>query len=166
MFPAGLIPLNGERSVFLSGPHIAFATDTEAAAFIAAEQLSDTATKAFVWFVGDSSDVTDWTLRWATAGAYVAGVTNITEELRWLGPLAIDAGGTGGEVTTTTTVVGGFSRSLLRAKNTVATRMDRTVRRVTLSTSLTLSTTMTTLRSSWKPADQRAPLIWHLSLLQ
>ena len=133
--PAGLIPLTGERSVFLSGPHISFATDAEAAAFIAAEQLSDTATKAFAWFVGDSSDVTDWTLRWATAGAYVAGVTNITEELRWLGPLAIDAGGTGGEVTVTPSA-GRFSRSSLAVRNTSAARIGRIVRHITLSTAL------------------------------
>ena len=136
--PAGLIPLTGERSIFLSGPHIAFADDNEAAAHIAAQQIVDPTTKVFVWFVGDSGDAENWTLRWATVGGYVAGVTDITERLYWAGPLAIDEGGAGGEVTTTTTVVGGFSRSLLRAKNTVATRMDRTVRQATLSTSLTL----------------------------
>ena len=64
--PAGLIPLTGERSVFLSGPHIAFADDAEAAAHVAAEQIADATDKVFVWFTGDSGDADNWTFRWAT----------------------------------------------------------------------------------------------------
>ena len=95
--------MTGERSVFISGPHIAFADDDEAAAYIAAEQIADAAGKVFVWFTGDSGDAENWTFRWATVGGYVAGVTDITEQLYWAGPVAIDEGGTGGEVTATPT---------------------------------------------------------------
>ena len=137
--PAGLVPLAGEKSIFLTGPHIAFADDDEAAAYVAAEQIAAPATKVFVWFVGERGDESNWEFRWATVGGWVAGVTDITEALHWNGPFEVDTGGSGvGSGSTTTTVVGGFSRSLLRAKNAAATRMARIVRRVTLSTSLAL----------------------------
>ena len=131
--PAGLIPLTGEQSVFLSGPHIAFADDNEAAAHIAAQQIADPTTKVFVWFVGDSGDAENWTLRWATVGGYVAGVTDITERLYWAGPLAIDEGEAGEEATPTS---GNFSRTALAARNGTAASIGRTVRHVTLSTAL------------------------------
>ena len=134
--PAGLIPLNGERSVFLSGPHIVFANDAEAAAYIAAEQITDSATKVFVWFTGDGGDVENWTFRWATVGGYVAGITDITEQLYWAGPLAIDEGGAGGEVTVTPTGGGSFSRTELTARNEAAASIGRVVRHLTLSTAL------------------------------
>ena len=78
-------------------------SDDEAAAYIAAQQLADPTTKVFVWFIGNSGDAENWTFRWATVGGYVAGVTDITEQLYWAGPLAIDEGGAGGEVTATST---------------------------------------------------------------
>ena len=71
--PAGLIPLSGQKSIFLSGPHTVFADDAAAAAFLAGEQTDTPATKVFVWFTGDAGDVENWTLRWATAGGFVAG---------------------------------------------------------------------------------------------
>ena len=101
--PTGLIPLSGQKSIFLSGPHTVFADDAEAAAFVAGEEIDTPATKVFVWFTGNGrvGDIENWTLRWATAGGYVAGVTDITEQLYWAGPLAIDEGGAGEEVTAT-----------------------------------------------------------------
>ena len=127
--------MTGERSVFLSGPHTAFANDAEAAAYIAAQQLADPTTKVFVWFTGDSGDAENWTFRWATVGGYVAGVTDITEQLYWAGPLAIDEGGAGGEVTVTPTS-GSFKRTELTARNGTAASIGRTVRHLTLSTAL------------------------------
>ena len=131
--PAGLVPLSGQKSIFLSGPHIAFADDNEAAAHVAAQQISDPTTTVFLWFVGERGDESNWTFRWATSGGWVAGVTDITENLFWNGPFEVD--GTGGEGSITT-VVGGFNRSVLKAKNADPARMDRFVRHQTLTTSL------------------------------
>ena len=137
--PAGLIPLSGQKSIFLSGPHIVFADDAEAAAFVAGEEIDTPATKVFVWFIGNGrvGDIENWTLRWATAGGYVAGVTDITEQLYWAGPLAIDEGGAGEEVTATPTSGGsGFARTSLADRNGTAASLARTVRHLTLSTAL------------------------------
>ena len=133
--PAGLIPLAGQKSIFLSGPHTVFDDDDAAAAFLAGEQTDTPATKVFVWFTGDVGDVENWTLRWATAGGFVAGVTDITEELFWSGPLAIDAGGAGTEVTSTASG-SAIERTTLAARNGAAASIGRTVRHLTLSTAL------------------------------
>ena len=130
--PTGLVPLAGEKSIFLSSSHIAFSDDDEAAAHVAAEQIANPTTKVFLWFVGESGDESNWTFRWATAGGWVAGVTDITEALFWNGPFDIDDGGTD------SVAVEGLNRSVLRAKNDVATRINRTVRHLILTTNLTL----------------------------
>ena len=119
--PAGLIPLSGQKSIFLSGPHTVFADDAAAAAFLAGEQTDTPATKVFVWFTGDAGDVENWTLRWATAGGFVAGVTDITEQLFWSGPLAIDEGGAGEEVT-----VSGVNRPVVLFESTNFSTYKRT----------------------------------------
>ena len=133
--PAGLIPLSGQKSIFLSGLHTVFADDAAAAAFLAGEQTDTPSTTVFVWFTGDVGDVENWTLRWATAGGFVAGVTDITEELFWSGPLAIDAGGAGTEVTSTASG-SAIERTTLTARNGTAASIGRTVRHLTLSTAL------------------------------
>ena len=102
---------------------LSLTTDADAAAYVAAQQTVDPATKVFVWFVGDRGDVENWTLRWATAGGFVVGVIDITEALFWFGPFGLDADGD----SSTTTVVGGFNRSVLKAKNADPARMDRTL---------------------------------------
>ena len=85
--PAGLLGSVADPSIFITGDHVAFGSLADAAAHVAAAQLD--ADEVYVFFVGSPDDYDNWQLHYAAADTFTAGMTTITEELHWRGPLLL-----------------------------------------------------------------------------
>ena len=87
--PSGLFPTDAPDSHFMASSQVAFTTDAEAA--IAAHGVTSAATTAIFYYEGNPTDPTDWRLRIAQRGAWIAGTTTTSTELHWSGPVGSGA---------------------------------------------------------------------------